>query len=235
MSSSFSSSSDGPVVFCGADCSCGAFLSLRSASGDQVAPQPPCRLWPGVPTPGSVALCHTYNSRGELGAYVNPYACSCATCVDYVAQDSVPFGPQATEPALSSTTLEDMYREMGRVGLSNEAPAPAPSPAPSSLPQRSMGGGISLLGCGGGEEPSLSHGSFCAHRGRDVSAEEGFCDTLRSYRATLQIQSDDIGRGVERPTEAQLAQWAEEQAELDRKIQAIEACLLAFGSFFRTR
>lgn len=40
-----------------------------------------------------IALGHTLNSRGELGTFVNPYACSCHTCMDYVAdkaEDSLP-------------------------------------------------------------------------------------------------------------------------------------------------
>ncbi len=208
--------------------------------------------------PLSMGLAHSYNSRGELGAYVNPYACSCTTCVDYVAERSVPFGPQATEPALSSTTLEDMYREMGRIGLSNEAPAPAePAPSSSVLPQRSMGGGIGLLRGSPGVSVSflspsalLASGAYNSSTpalGRTVTglgsteynplaeAEEEFCNSLRSHRSFLQLQSDDIGRGVEEPTEAQQAEWSAQHDELARKIRAIEDCLLAFGSFFRTR
>jgi hypothetical protein len=80
-----------------------------------------------VSTLPTVALAHSVNSSGRLGLYVDPCACSCATCTEYCAErtESVPFGPQATEPALSSTTLEDMYREM-RAG-------PAPAPAPVEL------------------------------------------------------------------------------------------------------
>jgi hypothetical protein len=221
-----------------------------------------------------VALAHTYNSRGELGTFVNPYACSCVTCVNHVARESVPFGPVATEPALSSTTLDDMYREMrsDHTGLSNESYAPVPAPAPSLLPQRSMGGGIGLLpssllalgrstGAGGSstvteDVPSVALGRaetgfggasfgalarsssspfFMPPRLYSFNDDEEFCDALRSYRATLQLLADDIGRGVDHPTDAQRTQWAEEQAEFDRKIRGIEDCLLAFNSFFRTR
>jgi hypothetical protein len=214
-----------------------------------------------------VALAHTYNSRGELGTFVNPYACSCVTCVNHVARESVPFGPVATEPALSSTTLDDMYREMrsDHTGLSNEAPAPAPAPSP--LLQRSVGGGIGLLpssllalgrstGAGGSSTVtedassvalgraetglgalarSSSSPFFMPPRLYSFNDDEEFCDALRSYRATLQLLADDIGRGVDHPTDAQRTQWAEEQADFDRKIRGIEDCLLAFNSFFRTR
>ena len=58
-------------------------------------------------------LAHSYNSRGELGMYVNPYACSCETCVDYVASRTS--GPQAEAAAAP--------------------PPPPPSPpAPFALP-----------------------------------------------------------------------------------------------------
>ena len=38
-----------------------------------------------VPFPPSPVLCHTLNSRGELGMFVNPYTCDCSTCKDYLA------------------------------------------------------------------------------------------------------------------------------------------------------
>ena len=43
-----------------------------------------------VAFPSPPALAHTLNSRGELGMFVNPYGCSCQTCVDYVAERSSP-------------------------------------------------------------------------------------------------------------------------------------------------
>jgi hypothetical protein len=63
---------------------------------------------------------------------------------------------------------------------------------------------------------------FCAFRGRLISAEEQFCDTLRSYRASLKSE----GNG---PTDT-----VEKAKERQRKIRAIEECLIAFASYFRT-
>ena len=97
----------------------------------------------------STALSHSVNSSGRMGLFVDSATCSCSGCSTYRAQTlDIPlwdaadahlfaapgFGPQATLPTLSSTTLEDMYREM-RAG-------PAPAPAPAPLPVRSNGGGI---------------------------------------------------------------------------------------------
>lgn len=177
--------------------------------------------------PPSVALAHSLNSRGELGSFVNPYACPCTTCVDYVAGRS----------SQVATEVE---------GLSNEAPAEL-APSSSVLPTRSLGGGIGLLGASSGLGLSFISPSSLLALGRTVTGlgsteydplaerEEEFCDSLRSYRALLQLQSDDVGRGVEEPTDAEQVKWATERAELDRKIRAIEDCLLAFRSFFRTR
>lgn len=35
-----------------------------------------------------IALGHTRNSRGELGTFVNPHACSCHTCQDYTGDEA---------------------------------------------------------------------------------------------------------------------------------------------------
>lgn len=53
--------------------------------------------------PGPMALAHTYNSRGELGMFVNPYACSCMTCVNHVAHEH---GHLAHEQSHDATTAE---------------------------------------------------------------------------------------------------------------------------------
>ncbi len=95
----------------------------------------------------AVALSHSVNSSGRMGLFVDSSSCSCSGCSTYRAQtldfplwdaaDAHLFttpglGPSATLPTVSSTTLEDMYREM-RAG---------PAPAPAPLPVRSNGGGI---------------------------------------------------------------------------------------------
>lgn len=59
--------------------------------------------------PPSVKLAHTVNSRGELGMFVNPYACDCGGCQTYLAG----------LPAKKSAVVEH--------------PATLPTPTPVSL------------------------------------------------------------------------------------------------------
>ncbi len=40
--------------------------------------------------PSRPTLAHSLNSRGEHGLFANPYACSCETCVDYLASRAEP-------------------------------------------------------------------------------------------------------------------------------------------------
>ena len=48
--------------------------------------------------PAPPPLAHSYNSRGELGMFVNPWACSCVTCEDYKSS-------RCTETPVSLTTV----------------------------------------------------------------------------------------------------------------------------------
>ena len=47
--------------------------AMRIATDDRLPPPPP-----------PPKLTHTVNLSGNLGMFVNPYACSCETCVEYV-------------------------------------------------------------------------------------------------------------------------------------------------------
>ena len=219
----------------------------------------------------STALSHSVNSSGRMGLFVDSATCSCSGCSTYRAQTlDIPlwdaadahlfaapgFGPQATLPTLSSTTLEDMYREM-RAG-------PAPAPAPAPLPVRSNGGGITdgsalVLSMGGagvsvtraedappvalsrtvtglGYEPSSATQDSDAppHR-RELDHVDELMDRLRTLRAELQIAQDHVyDEGLARSHDEMAAQDAEWD-ELDRKIDAIEQVMLSFGAIFRTR
>jgi hypothetical protein len=67
-------------------------------------------------------LAHTYNSRGELGMFVNPYACSCVTCEDYKTSYSSPLPtptpaslttlppPRSIQEVTAAEALVDLYR-----------------------------------------------------------------------------------------------------------------------------
>jgi hypothetical protein len=65
-------------------------------------------------------LAHSLNSRGELGMFVNPYACSCTTCVDYVAAREEPAAaapPPAPLSLTSSVPILVPPRPIGEVAV----------------------------------------------------------------------------------------------------------------------
>jgi hypothetical protein len=66
--------------------------AMRIATDDRLPPPPP-----------PPKLTHTVNLSGNLGMFVNPFACSCETCVEYVRGLPTPTpatlcGPPSEEP-----------------------------------------------------------------------------------------------------------------------------------------
>jgi hypothetical protein len=95
--------------------------SLAAAASTSVAdffPPPP-------------VLAHSYNSSGRLGMFVNPYNCSCVTCVDYVGERS----GAGTAIGLRQTSYP---------------PTPPPSPPATLLPRTDFEG----TGCALGRAPA---------------------------------------------------------------------------------
>jgi hypothetical protein len=221
----------------------------------------------------STNLAHSYNSRGELGAYVNPYACSCTTCENYVAdhgEDAAVLPPAPTSPLQRQTAVgvASFISPSALLGLapsSSTASIPpavrlqrAPanhvwgddgwvhqdSPAgqaivngssttttSSSSSVRGAGTGLSFsmgLGLSSNTVPSLS-----MTRLPPPAEEDQVMDQLRSLRSTLQLRQDDVYRGCD--SHSDMAAADQEFDELDRKIMAIEQCMLTFGAIFRTR
>lgn len=86
--------------------------------------------------PRPAALAHTLNARGELGMFVNPYNCSCVTCVNYVSGRYLP--------------ADDT--RVGLVDVPATAAAPAlarvPTPPPSPLPFLGRTDSVSWPGTG---------------------------------------------------------------------------------------
>ncbi len=130
--------------------------------------------------------------------------------------------------------------EAGRalVGLPSEAVALGPSPTPpsgmseSQFLNYSSGGALGLgLGLGLGMGQALLGSAPVAP---PLDEEERVMDALRGLRATLQIRQDAVYSTETRSHDEMAAQDAEWD-ELDRKIDAIEQTLLAFGAIFRTR
>lgn len=224
--------------------------------------------------PFSTNLAHSYNSRGELGAFVNPYACSCTTCENYVAdqgEDTLP--PPPTSPlqrqtAVGSSSFISPSALLGLAPSSSTVSIPpavrlqrAPanhvwgddgwvhqdSPAgqaiiggssttttttSSSSSVRGAGTGLSFnmgIGLSSTTVPSLS----MTRLPPPPLEEDQVMDQLRSLRSTLQLRQDDVYRGCD--SHSDMAAADQEFDELDRKIMAIEQCMLTFGAIFRTR
>lgn len=98
------------------------------------------------------SLAHSLNSRGELGMFVNPYACSCVTCVDYVGEGaSEPPAVAHEEPAPALTrSLTLGYAPSLAASAGGGAWAyAAPTPTPVSLTRSSS----VMEGWGGEERP----------------------------------------------------------------------------------
>lgn len=85
--------------------------------------------------PPAPSLAHSLNSRGELGMFVNPYACSCATCVDYIAErapEAPALAHEEPAPLMPCQSCRDRIREVspetpeGCVPLCREGPQYSP-------------------------------------------------------------------------------------------------------------
>ena len=211
--------------------------------------------------PGPNALAHSYNSRGELGAFVNPYGCSCLTCVDYVAAWSAPAAaadgaaesPVAarSSPAPAADGAAESPVALGPsatpwvVGPSLKGYV-APTPTPGSLTRALTGWG--------GSDPRLIFGRSSALaaaalpiaeveedeaasapglRGVDPE-EDAVMARLQSLRARLLTEQDAV-YSTECDSHDEMAALDVQWEELDSKISAIEQLLSAFGVVFRTR
>jgi hypothetical protein len=194
-----------------------------------------------VAFPAPVALAHSYNSRGELGMFVNPYSCSCATCVDYVAERS---SPAAEEDAPAPWAAP----EGSGLGLGLGA---LPPPTPVSLTRSSTG---FVEGWGGEERPAPALARTVTGLGYAVAESEeeadgeaapalpglGPCSAeeesllvrLSNLRLSLKERQDAVYSEDCRSHDEMAAQDAE-WTELENKIDAIEALLRSFGVVLR--
>ena len=175
--------------------------------------------------PSPPALAHSYNSSGRLGMFVNPYACSCGTCVSHVAAEReedepapavvvslAPPPPLARSSALGwgagtgAGATPSFWSALAHASTDEE---PAPTPA-------------LLRSATGAPEPLT-----------DTFQEETF-DRLRTLRAQLQGRQDAVYEEEVRSHDEMAAQDLEWE-QLDRQIHAIEQLLLSFGAIFRQR
>jgi hypothetical protein len=201
------------------------------------------------PPPSPPTLSHSLNSRGELGMFVNPYGCPCQTCRDYLAERSAPDLPEdsterpATPPAaelppLRSTFVPPSLLRARGTGAASGGVFPAPSlvryvslggafPSPPALARTVTGLGYAPASVSETDEAPLP----APRVSTDVNA---LMDGLRGLRAELQLLQDDVYAGETRSHDEMAAQDAEWN-DLDRKIHAIEQCMMSFGAIFRTR
>jgi len=110
---------------------------------------------------------------------------------------------------------------------------PLPRAAPAPLPQRSVGGGIASVGCAlDRTETGLGYAPSDATLSADV-VEAIAMHQIRTLRAHLQVQQDRLYDGPAR-SHSDMALADAEFNELEVKIKALEACMTAFGAWFRT-
>ncbi len=151
-----------------------------------------------------------------------------------------PFGKQATEPTLSSTTLEDMLREcrqpsrivqpsqlIATYGTATSTTTAAPSFTPvdpvatatsNTIPPGPALRRVNAFGMGFYTGPT---------------DEDDLMDRLRHWRSELQLRQDDLYRGCD--TAEQIAAAEAESRKIDRKVSAIEDLMLTCGAIFRHR
>lgn len=198
--------------------------------------------------PPSPGLAHTRNTRGELGMFVNPSACGCHTCVDYVAEQpavtltTVP--PRLpTPPTIAEARAADTLMSMSRgvatdTGLyrtfsvgSNDGIGPTYSLAsdPHSAPPFPPTGGLGLF--------SASRGAVSFWTPSHPSASPRFTEeqlatlevTLRDYASLLVEQQNELDHSGCRSHDEMAAQDAEWD-ELDRKIAEVDEILAVMGA-----
>lgn len=192
-------------------------------------------------------LSHSVNSSGRMGLYVDSASCACNGCAEYrghaldiplmdAADAHLFVAPTALLTRSLGTGLQrapanQIWDGSGWVHTDSETgralmglPA-EPAPAPAPLPSSSRASFVTVA-----RGPSVVPPAPLA-----VEAEaEAAMASLRSLRATLQIRQDHVYEGAEE-SHSDMAIADAEFEDLDRKIMAIEQCMLSFGAIFRTR
>jgi hypothetical protein len=157
--------------------------------------------------PSPAPLAHSFNSRGELGMFVNPSTCPCTTCRSVVAEREGRVQP-------SPVVVQEEQAPGPGIGLLSQADTLPPPP------------------------PLVRVNAFADALGRTPSAttseEADLMDRLSSLRSQLQLRQDEVYSQDARSHD-EMAMHDTEWEELDRKIDAIEQVLSAFGVLYRTR
>jgi hypothetical protein len=207
-----------------------------------------------------VALAHTYNSSGRLGMFVNPSACSCQTCVDYMgAESSSPaaLGPSETNPSWaqgawayalppsapvsltrSSSAMEGWGGEERPLFGADLRAAPALGRtvtglgyAPSVVPEASQESDEEQADGAASAAPVYNRAALPG-LGSVTDEEESVLVRLSNLRRSYKERQDAVYSEAYRSHDEAAAQDAEWE-ELDNKIDAIETLLRLFGVVLR--
>jgi hypothetical protein len=192
------------------------------------------------------SLAHSLNSRGELGMFVNPYGCSCETCVDYIADRSssaaeVALGPSETNPsgALEPAEANPSWA-LGTGAGSFLGLGMGCALGPSSSVMEGWGGeerplfGADLRAApalgrtvtGLGYTPTVPEAAD--ESDEEATFQEETMNRLRTVLERVQARQDAVYDGETRSHDEMAAQDAEWE-ELDRQIHAIEEVLCLFN------
>lgn len=198
----------------------------------------------------STALAHSVNTSGNFGLFVDPARCDCGGCSAHAlhaldvplwladapaeADMALPLPLPLPAVGLARAPANQIWDGSDWVATDSEAGralmgAPAET---TELPPRSSSTFPRLSFGMPPFRPAPPAPSEVAPSVEDET--DAAMAVLRSLRATLQIRQDHVYEGAER-SHSDMAIADAEFEDLDRKILAIEQCLLSFGSFFRTR
>jgi hypothetical protein len=176
-------------------------------------------------------LAHSYNSRGELGMFVNPYTCSCTTCVDHVAADALP-----PPPSIAEVNAAEALCELSREPVVNfYQPSPLARTitgfhySPSTDADESIVSPTALRPTGGLGLFSSTHGALSfALPEPTATLTESLTQTisvnLREYMDVLRQRQDQVYDRDARSHDEMAAQDMEFD-EIDRKIAEIDDIL----------
>lgn len=170
----------------------------------------------------STTLAHSYNSRGELGSFVNPEICSCSTCVSVVGLSSPPLRTEDLSGSWvwSAATLgTGAGASLQRSATGTETPTRQPTPSLAPPPP--------LRRAPSFQPPPQTPRSL-------EEEEEDVLKQLASLRAALLIRQDRLYE-EEAGSHSDMALQDTEWSELDEKIAAVESLLSRFRYPFRTR
>lgn len=189
--------------------------------------------------PAPIALAHTYNSSGRLGMFVNPYACSCVTCVHHVAAEHadpmpapVPALPPPSSPLMRSVGMSwapgtgaasgglatpSFFAALARSATGPSESAPVTLMRSSSVPEEEEESDGAAAAA-----PPLAAAATAAE-----TEESALLERLKDLRDRLSLEQEAVHEQEFRSHD-EMAAADQEWEFLDNKICAIDDLLRAF-------